>query len=75
MDALSYVGSYFGGAAKTTLNVALYAATLGKFVLLEGRVSGGIFENWAGMPKRRILDVELGDAQRNVVMGHGVCEQ
>ena len=48
MGALSYVGSYFGGAAKTTLNVALYAATLGKFVLLEGRVSGGIFENWAG---------------------------
>ena len=48
MGALSYVRSYFGGAAKTTLNVAIYAATLGKFVLLEGRVSGGIFENWAG---------------------------
>src|SRR5919107_3588594 len=48
MDALSYVGSYFGGAAKTTLNVALYAATLGKCVLLEGRVRGGVFKNWAG---------------------------
>jgi hypothetical protein len=48
MGALTYVRSYFGGAAKTTLNVALYAATLGKFVLLEGRVSDGIFENWAG---------------------------
>jgi hypothetical protein len=48
MGALSYVRSYFGSAAKTTLNVALYAATLGRFVLLEGRVSGGIFENWAG---------------------------
>jgi hypothetical protein len=48
MGALSYVRSYFGGAAKTTLNVAIYAATLGKFVLLEGRVSGGNFENWAG---------------------------
>jgi FAD/FMN-containing dehydrogenase len=48
MGALSYVGSYLGGAAKTTLNVVLYAATLGRFVLLEGRVSGGVFENWAG---------------------------
>jgi hypothetical protein len=48
MGALSYVGSYLGGAAKTTLNVVLYAATLGSFVLLEGRVSGGVFENWAG---------------------------
>ena len=45
---MSYVRSYFGGAAKTTLNVAIYAATLGKFVLLEGRVSGGVFKNWAG---------------------------
>ena len=35
MGALSYVRSYFGGAAKTTLNVAIYAATLGKFVLLN----------------------------------------
>lgn len=48
MGALSYVGSYFGSAAKTTLNVALYAATLGRYVLLEGRVRGGVFENWAG---------------------------
>jgi FAD/FMN-containing dehydrogenase len=48
MSVLSYVGSYLGGAAKTTLNVVLYAATLGRFVLLEGRVSGGVFENWAG---------------------------
>ena len=48
MGALSYVRSYFGGAAKTTLNVAIYAATLGNFVLLEGRVSGGVFKNWAG---------------------------
>jgi hypothetical protein len=45
---LSYFRSYFGGAAKTTLNVAIYAATLGNFVLLEGRVSGGVFKNWAG---------------------------
>jgi FAD/FMN-containing dehydrogenase len=48
MGALSYVGSYFGSAAKTTLNVALYAATLGRYVLLEGRVSNGAFANWAG---------------------------
>ena len=48
MGALSYIGSYFGGAAKTTLNVVLYGATRGRCVFLEGRVSGGVFENWAG---------------------------
>ena len=48
MGALSYVGSCLGGAAKTTLNVVLYGATLGNYVLLEGRVRRGIFENWAG---------------------------
>lgn len=36
---MSYVGSYFGSVAKTTQ---------GNYVLLEGRVRRGVFENWPG---------------------------
>ena len=43
MRALSYVRA---GAA-TTLNAVLNAATLGRFVWLEGRVRRGVFRNWA----------------------------
>ena len=30
----------------STLNVVLYALTLGRFLWLEGRVRGGVFRNW-----------------------------
>ena len=40
--------SYLRAASATTLNVVLNAATLGRFVWLEGRVRGGVFRNWAG---------------------------
>ena len=30
----------------TSLNIALYAVTGGRYLLLEGRVRGGIFRNW-----------------------------
>jgi FAD/FMN-containing dehydrogenase len=43
-----YLKSYLACGAKTTLNVVLYGATLGRFVLLEGRISGGVFSNWIG---------------------------
>jgi FAD/FMN-containing dehydrogenase len=39
--------SYLRVALLTTLNIVLNAATWGRYVLLEGRVSGGVFENWA----------------------------
>jgi FAD/FMN-containing dehydrogenase len=39
--------SYLRAASATTLNVVLNAATLGRFVWLEGRVRGGAFRNWA----------------------------
>jgi FAD/FMN-containing dehydrogenase len=39
--------SYLKAASATTLNVALNAATLGRYVWLEGRVRGGVFRNWA----------------------------
>ena len=38
--------SYFRAAFGTTLNVILYALTLGRYLWLEGRVSGGVFHNW-----------------------------
>jgi FAD/FMN-containing dehydrogenase len=39
--------SYLKVALATTLNVVLNAATLGRYVWLEGRVSKGVFTNWA----------------------------
>src|SRR5215217_450320 len=38
--------SYLKVALATTLNILLYAATLGRFVWLEGRVCRGVFMNW-----------------------------
>lgn len=38
--------SYLRVGLLTTLNIVLNAATLGHFVLLEGRVSAGVFANW-----------------------------
>jgi hypothetical protein len=39
--------SYLRVALLTTLNIVLNAATLGRYVWLEGRVTGGVFVNWA----------------------------
>ena len=43
-----WLPGYLRVALVTTLNIVLNAATLGDFVLLEGRVRGGVFRNWAG---------------------------
>lgn len=37
---------YFYVALATTLNIILYALTLGRYLWLEGRVRGGVFRNW-----------------------------
>jgi FAD/FMN-containing dehydrogenase len=39
--------SYLRAGSATTVNVILNAATLGRYVWLEGRVSRGVFMNWA----------------------------
>lgn len=39
--------SYFYCGWTTTLNIILNALTLGKYLWLEGRVTGGYFHNWA----------------------------
>ena len=41
------LGSYLRVGSNTTLNIILYAATLGHYLWLEGRVRGGVFRNWA----------------------------
>jgi FAD/FMN-containing dehydrogenase len=38
--------SYLKVASATTLNILLYAATLGRYIWLEGRVCRGFFTNW-----------------------------
>jgi FAD/FMN-containing dehydrogenase len=42
------IASYLRVGSNTTLNIILYAATLGKYLWLEGRVRRGVFRNWAG---------------------------
>ena len=42
------LASYLRVGSDTTLNIVLYAATLGKYLWLEGRVRRGEFRNWAG---------------------------
>ncbi len=39
--------SYLRVAVLTTLNIVLNAVTLGRYVLLEGRVKDGVYSNWA----------------------------
>ncbi len=38
--------SYLYGGFATTLNIIVNALTFGRFLWLEGRVSGGRFRNW-----------------------------
>ena len=38
---------YLKVGATTTADVVAFAATSGRFLLLEGRVRGGVFKNWA----------------------------
>ncbi len=39
--------SYLKVSLATTLNIIVYAVTLGRYVWLEGRVRRGVFRNWA----------------------------
>ncbi len=46
-NIISNFPSYSKVALATTANIALNAATLGRYVWLEGRVHKGVFTNWA----------------------------
>ncbi len=41
------LSGYLKVAISTTLNILLYALTLGRYLVLEGRVRRGIFRNWS----------------------------
>lgn len=43
-----WLPSYLKVAWATTFNIVLNAVTLGHYVWLEGRLRGGVFQNWAG---------------------------
>jgi FAD/FMN-containing dehydrogenase len=47
LKLLPNLPSYLKVALATTLNIVLNAATFGGYVWLEGRVSRGVFTNWA----------------------------
>jgi FAD/FMN-containing dehydrogenase len=42
---MKYRGYFYVGLA-TTLNIIIYALTFGNYLWLEGRVRGGVFNNW-----------------------------
>ena len=44
---MSKLSSYLKGGFATSANVAAYAVTNGRYVLLEGRMQGKVFRNWA----------------------------
>jgi FAD/FMN-containing dehydrogenase len=48
METPMKFASYLRVGFNTTLNIFLYAATLGEYLWLEGRVRRGVFRNWAG---------------------------
>ena len=63
---------YLRAAAFTTLNIVLNAATLGRYVWLEGGVRRGVFTNWAkrfrhtpGRFARPTTEAEIVDLVRN----------
>ncbi len=45
---MSRIRGYLHGALITTLNVVVYATTLGRHIVLEGRVYRGTCSNWLG---------------------------
>ncbi|HEV2764813.1 MAG TPA: D-arabinono-1,4-lactone oxidase [Pyrinomonadaceae bacterium] len=59
--------TYLSVAFATTLNVILNALTYGRFVWLEGRVRGGVFQNWARRFRYRPRRFERPTSQQQIV--------
>ena len=59
--------SYLSAALATTLNVLLYAFTLGRFIWLEGRVRRGAFYNWIHRYRHRPRDVARPRSEEEIV--------
>ena len=68
---MKYRGYFYVGLA-TTLNIIIYALTFGNYLWLEGRVRGGVFNNWGRRfryrPRRFVLptsEAEIVELVRN----------
>lgn len=59
--------SYFYCGWTTTLNIILNALTLGRYLWLEGRVTGGFFHNWAHRFRYRPQKYHLPETEREIV--------
>ncbi len=59
--------SYFWGGFATSLNIFLYALTGGRFLWLEGRVTNGIFRNWAKRFKYRPKLIHLPTTETELI--------
>jgi len=59
--------SYFYCGWKTTLNIILNALTLGKYLWLEGRVTGGFFHNWAHRFRYKPQEYDLPSTEKGIV--------
>jgi hypothetical protein len=65
-SAIKTRGYLYGGLA-TTLNIILNALTLGRFLWLEGRVTGGIFRNWAHRFGYRPVEYALPTTEEEII--------
>jgi len=61
------IRGYFYCGLTTTLNIILYALTLGNFLWLEGRVRNGYFRNWLRRLGYRPPHFEMPDSEEKIV--------
>ena len=59
--------SYLYCGLTTTLNIIVNALTFGKYLFLEGRVTGGIFRNWARRFKYKPKNFALPSTEAEIV--------
>ncbi|HEY5848689.1 MAG TPA: D-arabinono-1,4-lactone oxidase, partial [Microlunatus sp.] len=64
---MSKLLSYLRGGLATTANVAAYAASDGRFVLLEGRRCGATFHNWALRYRQRPLRIAQPTTEAEII--------
>jgi len=58
---------YLKQAVETTFNILLYLATLGRVLWLEGRVTRGVFRNWARQYRYRPLNFVLPATEQEII--------
>ena len=58
---------YLYVALATTLNIIIYAVTLGRYLWLEGRVRGSVFSNWGRRFRYRPKNLLLPASEEEIV--------